>query len=279
MKRITTCSGIGDFIFLAQKLINQPDKFDWVIPSSKPQRAHQLATMLPQIINSMSFEDGLGYSKIKQKSYHGKWAGTPNEFYLQANTMLEEGRRVERFLPDLGTSFVLPYMTSENDRATAEEYLWEPNLKYIGIYTSSHATSQYMSGWGFKEWFELIKTLEKHTPDTKFVLLGASWDVGISEKLMAAMKPHDYINTIGQPLPVVVEILKHLDCFIGFQSGLSIINETIAAKQTVMLYHNKLERLINAWPDPARIENGSYKGCVFCDPAKVFEWLIVNQKI
>jgi ADP-heptose:LPS heptosyltransferase len=121
--------------------------------------------------------------------------------------------------------------------------------------------------------------IKKHNPNYKFVLIGANYDVGIPDEIIASVPKDWIINTVGQPLPVVVEILKRLDLFIGFPSGLSIINETLGAKQTVMFYPKHLQKLINTWPDPARVESGAYKGCVFCPPEQIFDWLIKNDKL
>jgi len=304
MRTIRTVPGIGDFIFLAQKLINQSEKFDIIISSTPPIRSHQLAELLPQLINSVSFEEKLGYNKVKRNSYNGSWSGSPkDEMYLEANTHLEAGNRIESFLPDLKTSYLLDYNISDEDKKKAAGLLCNIDLafryennddfiagqvtvdaiiteyKYIGIYTSSYNNSKHMSGWGQVEWLELIRLIQKHNPLYKFVFLGAEYDLGISEQLMKVMNTKEYINTIGQKLPVVIEILKRLHCFIGFQSGLSIINETIAARQTVMLYNKALSRMMNTWPDPARIESGQYKGCIFCEPSAIFEWLVKNEKI
>lgn len=268
MKHITTCAGIGDICWLFMKLINQPDKIDFVIPGGTPRRAHQLETLLPQVINSISFKDGLSYNEIKRKGYRGEWGKAPMKMALECNTWLERGRRIEGFLPDLKTSYVLPWVTSDDDKTTANKILTD--LPCIGIYTSKYDMPASWKSWGIKEWQELIALIG---PDYKFVFIGAEWDQGISQPIMAAMAPGSYINTIGQPLPVVIEILKRLDCFIGFPSGLSILNETLAAKQTVMFYPPHLEKMQNAWADPARIESGEYKGLQWCEPSVVYNWL------
>lgn len=277
MRTITACPGIGDNIFLFQKLINQPEKFHWRISSGSPQRGHQIFELLPQLTESFQYIPDAGYNKVKRHSYKGKWAKAPQNFYLEANSHLETGARIEQFLPDLKTSYVLPYVTSEEAKNTAT-ILKGWTVKTIGIYTSAYSNARHWGGWYAKEWLELIGLIQKHDPSYKFVVIGADYDIGIPEEIMAALKPEDYINTIGQPLPVVLEILKRLDLFIGFPSGLSILNETIGAKKTLMWYPQHLERLINSWPDPERIKNKQYKGCIFCEPEKIFTWMTQNWK-
>lgn len=281
-RTIICCNGIGDNIWLFQKLIHLKEKFHWKIGDGIPQRGHQLFELFPQLTASFEYIPKTGYNKVKRNSYQGKWSKTPDTFYLEANGHLEAGKRIETFLPDLPTTFILPYATTIKDVKRAKELL--PRKKYIGIYTTSYNNARHMSGWLEDQWFEFISLIRKYNPSYTFVFIGAHYDKGVSQNVMARMKT-GFINTIGEDegsdtlLPTVIEILKRLDCFVGFQSGLSIINETIGAKSTVMFYADALEKMINTWADPKRIEDGTYKGCRFCRPQQIFEWMIENKKL
>jgi len=283
-RTITTCPGIGDSIWLFMKLINQEEKFHWKIGDGSPQRGKAIFDLFPQLVESFEYIPQSGYNKIKRNAFNGKWKKTPETFYLEANSHLEQGHRIEKYLPDLKTTFKLEFTTSELDYDKAmllmpSNYYTGAKTKYIGIYTSAYSNARHWGGWGVVEWMKLIGLISDYNPNYKFVLIGADYDIEIPKQIMAFMEKDKYINTVGQPLSVVVEILKRLDCFIGFPSGLSIINETLAAKQTIMFYPPHLSKLINAWPDPARIESGAYKGCLFCDPKLIFDWMIKNGKI
>lgn len=283
-RTIMTCPGLGDTVWLMMKLINQPEKFHWKIGDGPPQRGHQLFELLPQLTESFEYVPKMGYNKVRRNSYNGSWATAPQKMYLEANSHLEAGKRIEGFLPDLATSYILPYVTSDDSKLLAQAILPEdhpafPITQTIGIYTSAYSNARQWGGWGAKEWVELIRLIKSHNKAYKFVIIGAEYDVGIPEAIRGELPQDWYIDTVGQPLPVVVEILKRLDCFIGFPSGLSIINETLGARQTVMFYPKHLQDLINAWPDPERIESGRYKGCLFCPPKQIFDWLVKNEKI
>jgi hypothetical protein len=301
IRTIITCPGLGDTVWLFMKLVNQSERFHWKIGDGLPQRGHQIFELFPQLVESFEYIPDHGYNKVKRSAHTGKWSRTPDRFYLEANSHLERGNRIEEFLPDLETSYRLEYATSEEDAAKAYRLLYNSLSMYmtnedfinneftvelttsshrlIGIYTSAYSNARHWKGWEAKQWLELIRLIQKHDPNYKFVFIGADYDIGVSQEVMKQLQPSEYVNTIGQPLPVVIEILKRLDCFIGFPSGLSIINETLGAKQTVMFYPVHLSKLINAWPDPARIESGAYKGCLFCEPKKIFGWLVDNNKI
>lgn len=280
MRVIKACAGIGDSVWLAMKLINQPEKFNWKLPDGHPQRGKQLFDLLPQITESCEYAPGMGYKMIKRSGYKGQWKSSPpKEMFLEANTHLEFGKRIEKFLPDLETSFILPYKTTDDDHNSAINILGVGNEKYIGIYTSAYSNARRWGGWQAHEWVSLITMIKEYSVGYRFVFIGAEYDIGVSQEVMSKMDPDDYVNTIGQPLPVVIEILKRLDCFIGFPSGLSIINETLGARQTVMFYPPHLKMMQNAWADPARIESGRYKGCQFCEPKVIFDWLVSNEKL
>lgn len=301
MRTIITCPGIGDICFLFQKLINQPEKFHWEIwdgvkngAQAQPQRGHQVFDLLPQLTESFTYIPNAGYNKIKRNSYSGSWITAPRgKFILEANAHLESGKRIEDFLPDLETSFILPFQTSEEDYLKACEIIdfnyskfIAGESKLIGIYTTSYNNSQYMSGWLIDEWCDFITLLQNYNPEFKFVFLGAAYDRGISDEVMKRMEPVSYIDLIDKTtLPVLIEILKRLHCFVGFQSGLLILNEMIGARQTVMLYSPALQDMMGTWPDPKRIDDGSYKGCTFgagkhlLKPEKLFDWLKQNNKL
>src|SRR6188768_2737575 len=126
MRTITTAQGIGDFIWLAQKLINQDEKFDWVIPCNDfnadvQKRVFQLQKLLPSLINSMTHKKMKFRRDIEPISYRGKWADLKNrDVFLEANSCLEAGKRIETFLPDLPTSFIIPFQTSEENKKEAK---------------------------------------------------------------------------------------------------------------------------------------------------------------
>jgi ADP-heptose:LPS heptosyltransferase len=277
-RTIKVCAGIGDSIWLIQKLINQPEKFHFHIPDGSPQRGKPLFDLLPQVTASATYVPNLTYTKIKAENAQAKknkWAQIKEkEFYLSANLHLEQHKRIENFLPDLPTSYQLEYKTTAQDVSTAERLLFDGQKRYIGIYTSAYSNARNAGGWVMADWFRLIRLMHSKNRDICFVIVGALYDVGITDELTAEMRANriPFVNTTGQPLGVVVELLKRFSYFIGFPSGLSILNETLA-KDGVMFYTEKDKGIINCWADKDRIMAGSIKECLFCDPAAIFDWI------
>jgi ADP-heptose:LPS heptosyltransferase len=284
-RTIKTCPGIGDCLWVIQKLIGAGEKFDWQIHNGFPQRGRQVFDLLPQISNSCEYVPNLPYRLIDHhnivRRYRYWHLIRQHDFYLSANRHLEEGKRIEEFLPDLPTSFRLEYTTGPMDGFTAASILNRGDLvgdtksRFIGIYGSAYSTQRAWGFWDAEGWYKFIDLMRQENPELAFVIIGASFDTDLGNDLIARLEagkvPH--INTIGQPLSVVIEILKRLDYFVGFPSGLSILNETLGAKGTFMFYPPHLQAMMNAWADPARIESGQYKGAQFCEPEKALGWI------
>lgn len=281
---IRVCPGIGDNIWLIQKLINTGERFHFELAGGEPRRGKQLFDLLPQVTITASYLNYLSYGGIQRYNIHRgypKWEHIRirrvQEMYLSMNEWLEHGKRIERFFPDLKTSYTIDYQTTIEEKDNARAIV--PKTNYVGIYASAYSTQRAWGFWDEHGWFELISNIYKARQCT-FVIIGAAWDIDLGDKLIALLKAKKipYVDTIGQTLGTVVEIMKRLDYFIGFPSGLSILNETLG-KNGLMFYPPHLKLMINAWADPDRIESEDYKGMLFCTPSEAFNWLILSRKI
>lgn len=277
LRTITLPAGIGDALWVLSKLINSGEKFHFKIPDGSPQRGKQIFDLLPHVAESCTYTPGLSYAKIAQQNIAikgKKWADIKQQsFTLSANTWLENGHRLEKFLPDLSISYSLNYATNQSNKDTAGALLPDTN-EYIGIYGSAYSNVRHWGMWGADEWFTLIRLMYSRNRDLSFVIIGAQYDNDLAEILMKKLADFNipFVNTIGQPLSVVVELLKRLAYFIGFPSGLSILNETLG-KDGIMFYPDKLAPMMNAWAHPDRIASGAYKGCQLCSPEQLFDWM------
>lgn len=285
MRKIKVCAGIGDNIWLLQKLINSGEQFDFELPDGKPQRGKQIFDLLPQVANSATYVPGLTYKKLADRNIQNTvplWENVKlRSFYLSANTHLERGKRIEEFLPDLPTTFRIPWNVQPHAKL--------PTTKYIGIYGSSYSTSRSWGFWDANKWFELIKMIHKHDPQYTFILIGAEWDLDLVGDLVELIRANNfaprngnkrisYVNTVGSSLGSVIEVMHHLDYFFSFPSGLGILAPTVGCPVT-MFYPKHLRLMMNAWASPEDIETGLYKGTQFCEPDAIFKWVIDNKKI
>lgn len=283
MRTIKVCPGIGDNIWLFQKLVNCGERFDFQMTSAHPQRGKQIFDLFPQVSNSCTYIDDMkSYKFIKNNAEYGDFKNIEkDEFFLECNTHLEIGRRIEKFLPDLQTSFKLDYATTPKDKQQAINLLdifrSNTDRKFIGIYGSSYSSARRWNFWQENEWFELC-LLVRNT-DCVFVIIGADWDLDLAQKLIPKLQLADirFINTVGQPLSVVIEILKSLHYFFGFPSGLSILNETLQ-KPGMMFYPPHLRNMIGKWADPDRVGK-EFKEAEFCSPQTAYAWWKENFRM
>jgi len=128
---------------------------------------------------------------------------------LSMNGHLENGERIEKFFPDLPTSFKLPYKTEAWVQDVAKDF--PSTSKYVGIYGSSYSTTRAWGFWGAHEWFELIKSIHKGRPDIIFVLIGASFDLDLAGDLSILLEDADipHKSTVGNGLGYVAELMEN----------------------------------------------------------------------
>ena len=280
---IKVCPGIGDSIWLFQKLVNTGERFDFLLPDGRPQRGKQIFDLFPQVASSATYVPGLSYKTLAAGNIQNRkrrWNEIKDrEFFLSCNKWLEDGNRLEGFLPDLPINYQLQYNTTIEDATTAQN-LTPEGKRYIGVYGSSYSSQRSWGFWDETGWHELIKLFHAEDSELVFVIIGASFDQDLGSKLVDLIQGDDitFVNTIGQPLSVVIEILKRLSYFIGFPSGLSILNETLG-KDTFMFYPPHLIKMMNTWACPERIRSGKYKGAQFCAPQKSFDWIKNDYKL
>lgn len=267
MRTITVPAGIGDNIWLLMKLINANEKFNFRLPDGFPQRGKQIFDLLPRVTNRCDYTSGLSYNKISDlniQEWKRRWSEiTEDGFCLSANKWLENGKRIERFLPDLTTAFKIDWETNCVTDINS-------NKPLIGIYGSSYSTSRQWGFWDAKKWMELINLIGK---EYTFVVIGADWDIDLGRDLIKILheRKFSYSNLMGGTLGSVIEVMKKLKMFFGFPSGLSILATTVDCP-TVMFYPEHLKLMVNAWASPEDIDSGLYKGCLFCEPNEIYKW-------
>ena len=281
MRLIRTCAGIGDNIWLFMKLINHSEKFDFHISDGKPQRGKQIFDLLPSLVNSCSYVPGLPYATIRKTSqqFDGKNFSDIQEkaFSLAANYHLEQGSRIETFLPDLATSFTIPWRTGDH----GFDIKGLPNSsRFVGIYCSKYESNKAWSHWTERTWFDLIQKIHAEKPETVFCIIGALFDIDLSGKLIQLLQQNNipYFDCIGKSLAYTIELLKVLDYFIGFPSGLSILNETLE-KKTFMFYPPHLEKMMYAWASPERIKSKDYIASQFGTSMEAFNLIADNTNL
>jgi hypothetical protein len=281
MRTIKTCQGLGDAAWVLQKLVGAKECFNFQIHAGSPQRGKQIFDLLPQIAASCEYVPGLPYSVVgprniqRQKKY---WRLIQEQdFFLSANEWLEAGNRIETFLPDLPTSYSLPFQTAEWEEVVKTDF---PGGPYIGIYASAYGTARQWGFWDEHGWRDLIDMMDHYIPDATFVLIGAEWDSPLAANLATLLREDHvrFISTIGKPLGYVIEMMKRLAYGFYFPSGLGILSGLLA-RPSCMFYPPALPRLATTWADPHIIADQTFKECQFCGPSDIFRWVKNDFKL
>jgi hypothetical protein len=258
------------------KLGSSKERFNIQMHNGLPQRGRQVVDLLPQYFASCEYVPGLPYSVVGPRNIQRTkkhWSQiTEQDFFLSANEFLEAGNRIENFLPDLPTSYSLPFQTAEWEEVVKSDF---PRGPYIGIYASAYSTARNWGFWTEQGWLELIKMLRGLIPEATFVQIGAEWDAELALNLRNLLQANhiSYISTIGKPLGYVIEMMKRLSYGFYFPSGLGILCGLLH-RPGVMFYPEKsLPKLPRTWCDPELIDSGTFKECFFCTPKQIFDWV------
>jgi hypothetical protein len=253
--------GIGDFAWIYMKLCNLPYPVNIEISSPTDQSG------TPQLRRCSPFLELL--PKIKSHRYLDYPVWLDDDYreldygrcWIQANLHLENGNRIEDFLPELETALHFEMRLPE---------IKDSDRGKIILYTASLKANLNWQGWDFEDWYELLALCGNR----EFVFVGAEWD-------------RDYLNffeqfpfnnlvemRINHPLAEIFALIKNAKCLIGFPSGISILSR-ILDTPTVMFYPRHLEKMMYAWDDPESRER--YYPAIYGEeeakPTRVYEWI------
>lgn len=276
MKTLSFCvpSGIGDISWIYSKLHCAPPDFNFELLVSEgwPHRSVDFCRLLPRVVcasyESISYQDILMFGQLHDVSTFE--AISSNGFgrtFISCNLHLEQGKRLESWLPDLATDFHYPLNTEVDDRLAAEELLkpYEGCVK-IGISAASYRGSEAWDTWRAPKWNRFLDLVKEIVGERcLFVLLGGFWD----DLTFSLSKRDDACELVGKTsVAQAYELHKLLDGYVGFSSGLGVL-ATLLSKPTVMLWPNHQVDLSNSWAPPEMLKNRSYLACQWVEPFEV----------
>jgi len=279
-------SGIGEFQWAWTKYVNTEERFAILGLDGAPRRLHQFCELHPQV-------DYFGYAPFDYptirawQNTHGlsSWSAVKkfpfgNIVMLACNPHLEAGRPLSDWLPDLPTTYRYQLSPAPEHTQKAEQILSSAQSGefLLGISCASYRGAEAWNTWRAPQWAKFLNLVHEQVPNVRFVLLGGSWD-----DLTASLFDDNptlpwYTDPRGFP-PVgrthfgtAVEILRRLDGYVGFSSGLGHVACHCCACPTFMLWpDHEIDLLAKSWVDPLLLENGFYVPSPWIDPVKVFE--------
>lgn len=267
-----TAPGIGDIYWILCKLSRHL--------SGEKIRIHVPAGDGPKFIRSKFLEflpfvdsciaDGPQYRDIVKSSK--QYDRIESSMTIEVNTWLEEGNRLEDFMPDFEMEYALPWRISEGHKWRAQSYLHSIK-KNVVIYTSGIGNNDNPSTgeWDHKRWAPILWELASRD-DVNLIWIGADYDADILDYLKMG---DNMISVINEPSPVIIHLLRCCDKFISYQSGLSCIS-VMESIPTYMMYFKKIDALRYTFcPDSSLSNRHIYAADFFDDVSikSVVDWV------
>ena len=280
--KIGVPSGVGDVSWIVSKL-KHAGTFEYVVANGWPHRTVPYLELLPEVVASASYgdfqyDDILAFEQARGINGATRWsdivdsgAGT---FLLEPNRHLEEGKPLADWLPDLPTDYHYQMVTTERHRTRATKLLHGLPRPLWGISAASYRGSEAWKTWGYEQWSRFLKLFLAEAEGT-IVLMGGFWD-----DLTSSLSSEDgYPDLVGKTdMGTAVEVLRHLDGYVGFSSGLGMLN-TVDWGKTFLLWPEHQTPLSTSWADPDMLEQRTYMASLWLEPEEVFRRVRMWLKI
>ena len=278
--------GIGDLMWLLQMLYPNTDRDFNIFSWERSTVSSPMLLDMERIKSVQNFKDPFkSYSEYKNfcnekyKIYKEMTAEEINDIddiYLEANTFMENGNRLETYFPKLKTQFQMPWKEDKKQIKEVTKLVGESNT--ILLYTSSvknNMVKQLMGSWNFDSWIQLISLIFKTFPNIKIAWVGSNYDTDAMDIIKETF-PNELISYyVDKPATFLLPLMKQSKCFLSYQSGLSCISMSEYIP-TYMFYFTTLRTLPKSICPPDSVNNPSMYNPVFFDEVKiddVLKWI------
>lgn len=253
-------SGIGDISWMYSKLMHIGEPLEIEVADGWPYRSVPFLELLPKVQRAsygefqythiLAMETALGVNE--KTTWYELAQKQCGKLLIEANRHLEAGKRLEKWLPDLPCNFHYDMITTQEDSDKADKLLAGLKKPIIGVSAASYRGSESWKTWGFHEWKAFLPWLTAETGGD-ILLMGGFWD-----DLTSALAECGYRDVVGRTTAgVMVELLKKLDGYLGFSSGLGILR-TVLSKPVFMLWPDHQMALSTSWAPIEMLEDKSY---------------------
>lgn len=285
---VATPNGIGDISWMISKFACAKERVFMLVGEDWPQRAHQYLALLPWLAgfryNPHRYQEILEFQAIhgaQMKTWKGIVESGFGVVYLEPNSHLERGFRLEEWLPDLPTDFHYAMETTLADRLKADKFMaMIPEGEHVyGISAASYRGSEAWTTWNSTKWIEFLTKWKEHDPKVHFLLMGGFWD-DLTEAI-AQEEDLPIIDAVGKTtVGAAVELLKRTDGYCGFSSGLGILG-TVLRQKVFMLWPEHQLPLSTSWVPSEMLESCEYMMSRWIAPTEVWRrfkrWLEVER--
>lgn len=242
---VYSAPGLGDSLWALNLIYNNTEKDIHLHTFSRHVNSAYLLKNLPKIKQVSTFNTIRNYNEFikicsqKRNEYNNlNNLNNLQEMYIELNTHVDSGNRIETYLPKLQSNFDLPYQETELERVL-NNY---SKKEYIILYTSSMSNNRigprHTGTWNFNNWKNIIDLFKNKY---QIIWIGNSkYDIDSYHELKKYY--NELILEQDNELSFLVPLFKNCKAFIGYQSGLNCITMQLQSN-TYMLYFNCLQKL------------------------------------
>lgn len=190
---------------------------------------------------------------------------------LEPNKWLENGNRLEEWLPDLPCEFHYPLPVSDDDRTRAQKIVDRAMSVHpmkegpiVGISCASYRGAEAWKTWELEQWKDMLRRIM--SVGWRPLLLGGNWD----DLTYAVAMDLDLPDIVGKTsVPQMVSIMGSLDSYIGYSSGMNVIR-TVLNKPAMALWPEFQNELRNSWAPQHMLDDHRYVSLLWMPVAKVW---------
>lgn len=247
---IKTHGGLGDIIWLFKKLTSLPLPVYLSISEenrARPRRSGILADHLPNVIgwrfdgSSFATDGGDWPAPSDPCCAIGKtWkqlgfeTNTEAPYRLECNRWLESGRRIERWLPDLGVQHHYPF--------------GPPGLPRVVL--DSPRVIFHLAGWPDVHDLVWRAGLRLFRGLAKVYVVGGSYDRR-PRVVVKGTNPQDVVLLEDLPWADLYHLIAGSDYVFGHASGFTALADAIGVKRGVIVNPRSVPNLVGTWNDNA----------------------------
>lgn len=279
--RVIAPSGIGDVSWLLSALWSVRDQIESVnIVDGWPHRTGPYVDLVgfPSEYVPVSYPMILGFESdhgINADAKDRTWAKISNlqvaNLLLEPNKWLENGKRLEDWLPDLECEFHYPLHVKDADRERAAKVLTKALNDHpmkdgpvVGISCASYRGAEAWRTWQLEEWKDMLRRIM--SIGWRPLLLGGNWD----DLTYAVAMDLELPDIVGKTsVPQMVAVMESLDSYIGYSSGMNVIR-TVLDKPAMALWPEFQNELRNSWAPQHMLDDHRYVSLLWMPVAKVW---------
>jgi hypothetical protein len=229
--KFITCPGIGDFSWLWSKLSTTNDRYHVRYASTGPERLSAFLNLLPKEkilsfapdtthrvnFNRTRLEMSLVPPNVNKLISYAQFKQNPDyEWCLEPNTHLEQGKRIEKWLPDLKTDLHYKILGLLNN---------PEKLNIFIVHLSSRHMQEVWKCYDKTKVIEIVEMVQNKTGWTP-VFVGAHYDDFAQEVFEVYNQTHQASSLVGQTddLLGTLHVMQQSKFFLGcVSSGLTML--------------------------------------------------------